>query len=415
MPTTKAARYIADMPTSDTITDEVKAKLVEIFGELDAHELAVKRPFEIREEFETKLGEVFLGEFWLDYVVAMLNHLTAYGFGQTTTAQIPTGPIAVTIQQEKPLSERSLSELLQLLVDKQGDRRHVLKAFEADQDVKAALAKTKLIIVPAADGGVNIPETVAYIDRLARPFGQVAHKVAEVYPVTIAQAFDTSNKVIINFVTGKPTYVGEADEFSMGLVFSDLDEKIIKAGLWGVLTGHDYAFRSNDVVEQEEFLEQLFQENLPRRMKRVIEDYERALASGDPEAQGIVYLLSEEKALELLGRFGGGASPAASEAHDEAYYEKLVRDALSVRPSSIRVVGHNGGKRNEACLQLYIAGHNHIVRDTIVLDDGEVNGHNHIVNVTMPPRRDLRVYGHNHSVQVTNKTWRQIAHDLGLV
>jgi hypothetical protein len=328
-------------------------------------------------------------------------------------------PQRFILETPTPLDELSVKDLLTKLVAGEGDRTKTLKALKGNDDVRSALGKTNEIIVPNADGGVNVDETVKYIASLAPTFGQKTRKVAGQFPITIEQAFDLTRMVMFNPITLDVVYVGVADKFGLGLVLSELDEKIVKALTWGLITGHEAMPRDLDEFAQEELFEQLFGERLPARVRRVMEDYQRAVQKGDLVAQGIICRMSEEQAQQLLSQFSGGGSGAPSSASTSRSsgtdYEALVRQHAELSPETLRIDGHNHIQNDKICEQFSMNGHNNIARRVVVMDGGSVDGHANLVELIMPPRKDVRRGGHNNSVKVTNMTWENIARHLGLV
>ncbi|HET6746856.1 MAG TPA: hypothetical protein VFH06_01990 [Candidatus Saccharimonadales bacterium] len=330
-------------------------------------------------------------------------------------------PQEFVLKAPTPLSEMSVKELLQLAIEGKGDTSKVLNFLKAHEDVRAAQYKTEgtnEIIVPNADGSVNVDETVKYITNLASKFGRTIRKVAGQYPITIDEAFNLTRMVMIDPVALEFVYVGDPDKYGLGLVLSELDEGILKALNWALITGHEAMPRDLDKFAQEEFFEQLFNDRLPARVRRIIDDHKRAVTKGDLVAQGVVCRMSEEQATQMLGQFGGGGvtmsggSAGRSSAVD---YEALVREHAALYRSDITITSYNREVKGKICSQLNIHSYNTIVRNTVVLDSCRVTSYSNVVDIIMPPGKDVDDSSYSNSVNVTNMTWEQIARHLGLV
>lgn len=291
---TPAASLIANMPTKDTLTEQVKKTLVDVFGKWDARSLATQHPAALIVELQGKIW----GSNLLEIIVAMQNHLE-----------------------------------------------------------------------------------------------------------------QTLQGTLINFVTWELVKEGETDKFGMNLVFSQLPELIIRAGLWAVLTKHTYAFWANSLVRQQDYLAQLFQEKLPAGMGTIIADFERALAHGDPVALDTTALMTNEKAVALFVRGGGEIRrPTWSEPD----YEALVRKNTESAPRK-DLEGNDLAISERVYSHLSINGTGNVVTACIVIDSCKIAGNSNIFNVIMPPGGTCEDNGTGTHVRVRNWPWKTIAEELGLV
>lgn len=297
MSDTAAASYIATMPLSGTLTEQVRVTLMEAFGKWDARKLATQHPSTLLLELHGKLW----GPNLLEIIVAMQNHL--------------------------------------------------------EQNLQGTL---------------------------------------------------------INFVTYELVKEGEPDKFGMNLVFGQLPEIVIRAGLWGILTRHPKAYRSRHLTDQQDYLERLFQDDLPHDMLQIVADYERALNDKDPVAHDITALMTNEKAMALLARCSGGIRHRDS--WGEPNYEELVRKYMESHGVQEKRFEHDGLRINERLYgQLSITGDHNSVTNCLVVDGGEIVGSYNTVDVIVSPESTFTGKGVGNHIRVRNWPWKTIAEDLRLV
>lgn len=296
MPNTEAASYIATMPLSTTLTEQVKAVLVEVFGKWDARKLATQHP-------STLLLELH-GKFWglniVGIIAAMQNHL--------------------------------------------------------EQNLQGTL---------------------------------------------------------INFVTRDLVKEGEPDKFGMNLVFSQLPDLVIRAGLWGTLTRRLEIYGSGHLRHEQDYLEQLFQDELPRNMQEIIADYERALDDKDPVAHDVTVLMTNDKAMALRARCGGGIRHR--ESWGEPNYEELVRTHLASHDVPEKCFELDNLRINKRLFcRLSIVGDYNTATNCLAVDGGEVVGSYNTVDVIVSPNSTFKSRGVGNRIRVRNWPWKTIAEDLRL-
>lgn len=302
-----AGAVVAYMPVSTHITTEVKQTLITGLAAWSVYQLleTYPTPVALIEPLQQALPH------HTDTLGAIAIELHSY-LSDMVVAYQPPLQTAVKPHEcrRTPLDELPLGELLRRLNAKDDNQRLLLDTLWANGDVRAALQKTRAafntdaIVVPNTNGGIDVDATVAYIEHIVLPFGQLLYRTGNVYPTSIEEALGLTRMVMFNFITRDIVYVGQADKFGLGLVFSNLPEKVIKAGLWGLATNHPFMFRSDNAAEQAQFFGKLFTDVLPFEMQRVLEDYERAIASSDMTARSIVCEAPEKQAEQLVRQLG---------------------------------------------------------------------------------------------------------------
>lgn len=218
-------------------------------------------------------------------------------------------------------------------------------------------------------------------------------------------------ETLINFVTGELVQVGEADKFGMNLVFSDLPQIIIRAGVWGALTKHTHWLSTRRLIPQQDYLEQLFRDDLPHGMKLIIADYQRALESMDPVALDTTAFMTNEKAVALLPRCGGRVRHTP---WDEPDYEAQVRKFLANRGGANhpRISRDDCTFSDRLSFTLDVAGNNITVTRSVVIESGKITGNHNTVDVIMPPDGTFADEGAGNRVRVRRWPWKTIAEEL---
>jgi hypothetical protein len=413
---------VSFMERSERVTDEVIDQLATAFEDMDSQQFLVAYPAPLH--LMAKLSEVLPNKQTVATIAEEVHEYFRRMLLGTTTPASPE-PMHIVLEEKTPLGEMEPGELLDMLVGKKGNTRKVLATFVVHPEVAPAIVKAEgRIIVPSADGGVNVEATLAYIAKLLLPFNKAERQVDGKFPITADKAFGVTRLVTINLITREINYVGEADGY--GVVISALPDERYYPFFWALTTGHPRMPITDDEDEIETYLEQIFapEDQLKRRWKVILEDFAEAQRRGDFSTRGLFREMTEEQALEMIkqvsGRvdIGGSITEVAPATPD---YEQLVREyvdsKLSLLPSeNLRITGnHHIMSDTGICRRIVVGGNHNIVRNQLMLDGGIVTGNHNQVVVIAPPRVGVDNQGSHNVVRITNMTWENIFGYLGLV
>lgn len=412
MPT--AAQALKFLGLNEIIDPDIKAALIDAFGDDDAARLAGSAPFDILDRISEALPTHEAT--WLDIATTMLDSLKRMVPGTTETV-VSQAPQRIVVEQAKRLDEHGIAALLGMLVSGENDVDDVIAALTTKPDVQSAATKTDGKFIVLGDGGkIDVEATTAYIARLKRAFGQAEHDIDGRVPVTLNRALKRSEMVTINPLTDKIEYVGQRNQY--GFVISDVPDELYAAVMWAANTGHPFMpKRTTDELDLITHHEQLFSPE-GRRAARILMDYRAARDYGDLVAlTTLPRQLTEEQARELLGsetRFTGDTAvgqPAA-----EPNWEDVVRQHFAgiaeFRSTSATITGYNKQVKGHFT-SLKIAAYNVRV-DAVVIDQMILTEYNIRGVVTMPPHCNIVDRGYNNNgLRVVNVTWKEIAELIG--
>ncbi len=267
----------------DNLSPEVLEKLNEKIGERSAFELANMQKFQLvrllREEVlpdSSKKERSEIADVLIDSLQDMLRGATP-----AATPAAPTGPIEVTVKQEKTPEQMDVSELLKLLQDNPS-KHAVLLPLIMERDLVKRVTERRITewAIPDENGKLDSEKTLRYLQHLGQVYSKPQREWEGVRPITLAKALGIEARALIHPFMERP--VQGPDE--NGYDFSKLSDELHEALLWALTTKHSAWPQTVDIFTVSE---EVFQNPLPRRWQRILEDYQYAKANNPDSVRHI--------------------------------------------------------------------------------------------------------------------------------
>jgi hypothetical protein len=304
----------------DNLSPEVLEKLNQKLGERSASELANMQKFQLvrllREEVlpdSSKKERSEIADVLIDSLQDMFR-----GGTPTTAPAAPSGPIKVTVKQEKTLEQMEPRELLELLVDDSSRYQELLPYLMDSKLVRRAATKTEEWAIPDKDRKINIEATIEYLGYLIKEGAEPARTVHGVRPTTVGKALGIEARTLIHPFKNQAWAPGPDDKLSK------IDPELHEAIVFARRTGHE---NWSDSLDTFNAAEEVIQNPLPGRWQQILEDYRYAKENNPNSVRGISRYWSEDNSSDRVMP----TTPKVMELTENDYKELLYKHAQAPR------------------------------------------------------------------------------------
>lgn len=407
---------LAVAPTYPALTDEIKGKLLEVWGELPAAEIGDRNVYQSASDLLTILPDPAYNADTRWQVAEAIDKLlerAGYPTASNTATQPPfTSKIHVTM--DKSYGDMKLKELLEALAANPEDYDEIRPYLLALPNVVIAARKTNnLWVIPDEAGRLNVTATVSYVGKLQHThYNKQRVFETSTRPTTLASAMGIDERSLIHPFTRRPIMGPDENGFDL----SKLNPELHEALLWASITGHSAWPTQIDLYT---FTEQILEPGLNRRWQRILDDYRHAKQSEDPSVRLISRFwptgVSYETVLDLVAMFLG-TTPSSAYAdgtrQQEPDYESMVR---AVSRGTRSVSGINKTITGGVYDRLDINGINLRIAGVFVLDKVDISGVEIQGSIAILAGTDVHESGIDCSHNTRVVTYKQIATALNLL
>jgi len=268
----------------EIFSPELQEKLTEHFGERSAVELANMKVFQLVPEIAAALPHSSKKEH-LDVSKKLLAFLRELEIDAPATAPAaPSGPIEVTVKQEKTPEQMEPRELLELLASAPARYEELLPYLMDSKLVRRAAVRTPEWVIPNKDRKINIEATIEYLGYLIKEGAEPARMVDGIRPTTLSKALGTEVRTLIHPFKNKAWAPAPDDKLSK------IDTELHVALVFARRTGHE---NWSDSLDPFKAAEEVLQNPLPDRWQQILEDYRYAKENNPESVRGISRYWSE--------------------------------------------------------------------------------------------------------------------------
>jgi len=389
----------------DNLSPEVLEKLTEKLGERSASELENMQKFQLvrllREEVlpdSSKQERSQIADVLIDSLQDMFR-----GGTPTTAPAAPSGPIEVTVKQEKTLEQKTPRELLEDLVaasslSDSSRYEELLPYLMSSKLVKRADSTTKEWVIPDKDHKINIEATIEYLGYLIKEGAEPARTVHGVRPITLGKALRIEVRTLIHPFKNKAWTPAPDDKLSK------IEPELHEALVFARCTGHE---NWSDSLDTFKAAEEVLQNPLPDRWRQILEDYQYAKENNPDSVRGISRYWSENNSYSQMER---------EVQHPKILTEQDYRELLYTHAQASRNQMSGSIRLGNILIRSFqTQGGSVHLRDTFVLEvSGTMGGS---LNGTVYVPRGVYVYtmGGSNRLNTYERTYKELCQLAGLI